>query len=48
MLEKPGFQALMEETVKVTRLTKVMSGYQFGSSLFQVGKVGRCSFPAMR
>jgi hypothetical protein len=29
MLEKPGFQALMEETVKVTRLTKVMSGYQF-------------------
>ena len=29
MLEKLGFQALMEETVKVTRLTKVMSGYQF-------------------
>jgi hypothetical protein len=29
MLEKLGFQSLMEETVKVTRLTKVMSGYQF-------------------
>jgi hypothetical protein len=29
MLEKLGFQALMEQTVKVTRLTKVMSGYQF-------------------
>ena len=29
MLEKLGFQALMEETVKVSRLTKVMSGYQF-------------------
>ena len=29
MLEKLGFQTLMEETVKVTRLTKVMSGYQF-------------------
>src|ERR1700733_5479786 len=29
MLEKLGFQALMEETVTVKRLTKVMSGYQF-------------------
>lgn len=29
MLEKLGFQALVEATVKVTRLTKVMSGYQF-------------------
>src|SRR5664279_4933685 len=29
MLEKLGFQALMEETVMVKRLTKVMSGYQF-------------------
>lgn len=29
MLEKLGFQALLEETVKVSRLTKVMSGYQF-------------------
>ena len=29
MLEKLGFQALMEETVVVKRLTKVMSGYQF-------------------
>src|ERR1700687_1351259 len=29
MLEKLGFQALMEETVRVKRLTKVMSGYQF-------------------
>ena len=29
MLEKLGFQALMEEAVMVTRLTKVMSGYQF-------------------
>ncbi len=29
MLEKLGFQALMEETVRVTRLTKVMGGYQF-------------------
>src|SRR5438309_11705152 len=28
MLEKLGFQALMEETVVVKRLTKVMSGYQ--------------------
>ena len=29
MLEKLGFQALVEETVTVKRLTKVMSGYQF-------------------
>ena len=29
MLEKLRFQALMEETVLVKRLTKVMSGYQF-------------------
>src|SRR5665811_1280521 len=29
MLEKLGFQALMEETVMVKRLTKVMSGYQW-------------------
>src|SRR2546425_2639603 len=29
MLEKLGFQSLMEETVLVKRLTKVMSGYQF-------------------
>jgi len=29
MLEKLGFQALMEDTVTVKRLTKVMSGYQF-------------------
>jgi len=29
MLEKLGFQALIEATVQVTRLTKVMSGYQF-------------------
>ena len=29
MLEKLGFQALIEATVKVTRLTKVMNGYQF-------------------
>src|SRR6266849_3068368 len=29
MLEKLGFQALIEETVLVKRLTKVMSGYQF-------------------
>jgi hypothetical protein len=29
MLEKLGFQALMEETVTVKRLTKVMGGYQF-------------------
>src|SRR6202166_2487886 len=29
MLEKLGFQALMEEEVTVKRLTKVMSGYQF-------------------
>jgi hypothetical protein len=29
MLEKLGFQSLMEETVTVKRLTKVMSGYQF-------------------
>src|SRR5271168_1308320 len=29
MLEKLGFQALTEETVKITRLTRVMSGYQF-------------------
>src|SRR5664279_3713670 len=29
MLEKLGFQALVEETVMVKRLTKVMSGYQF-------------------
>ena len=29
MLEKLGFQFLMEETVTVKRLTKVMSGYQF-------------------
>ena len=29
MLEKLGFQTLMEETVTVKRLTKVMSGYQF-------------------
>jgi Transposase DDE domain group 1 len=29
LLEKLGFQALVEATVKVTRLTKVMSGYQF-------------------
>src|ERR1039458_7173862 len=29
MLEKLGFQALMEEAVVVKRLTKVMSGYQF-------------------
>jgi len=29
MLEKLGFQALMEEAVMVKRLTKVMSGYQF-------------------
>jgi len=28
MLEKLGFQALIEATVKVTRLTKVMNGYQ--------------------
>jgi hypothetical protein len=29
MLEKLGFQAVMEATVKVTRLTKVINGYQF-------------------
>ena len=29
MLEKLGFQPLVEETVTVKRLTKVMSGYQF-------------------
>jgi hypothetical protein len=29
MLEKLGFQALVEEAVTVKRLTKVMSGYQF-------------------
>src|SRR6266481_1767299 len=29
MLEKLGFQALMEEGVMVKRLTKAMSGYQF-------------------
>src|SRR5665811_1801595 len=29
MLEKLGFQTLLEETVMVKRLTKVMSGYQF-------------------
>ena len=29
MLEKLGFQTLMEETVTVKRLTKAMSGYQF-------------------
>src|SRR5487761_2635750 len=29
MLEKLGFQALLEETVTVTRPTRVMSGYQF-------------------
>src|ERR1039457_3352337 len=29
MLEKLGFQNLMEDTVTVKRLTKVMSGYQF-------------------
>ena len=29
MLEKLGFQTLMEETVTVKRLTKVMSGYQW-------------------
>ncbi len=29
MLEKLGFQALVEATVKVTRLTKVMNSYQF-------------------
>src|ERR1022692_2259705 len=29
MLEKLCFQALMEDTVTVKRLTKVMSGYQF-------------------
>jgi len=29
MLEKLGFQALVEGTVKVTRLTKVMNSYQF-------------------
>jgi len=29
MLEKLGFQAVMEETVTVKRLTKAMSGYQF-------------------
>lgn len=29
MLEKLGFRKLVEETVKVTRLTKVMNGYQF-------------------
>jgi hypothetical protein len=29
MLNKLGFQALMEEAVMVKRLTKVMSGYQF-------------------
>jgi hypothetical protein len=29
MLEKLGFRTLIEETVKITRLTKVMSGYQF-------------------
>jgi Transposase DDE domain group 1 len=29
MLDKLGFQALIEATVKVTRLTKVMNGYQF-------------------
>src|ERR1700683_1653564 len=29
MLEKLGFQVLMEETVTVKRLTKAMSGYQF-------------------
>ena len=29
MLEKLGFQTLMEEEVTVKRLTKVMSGYQF-------------------
>ncbi len=29
VLEKLGFQDLMEATIKVTRLTRVMSGYQF-------------------
>jgi Transposase DDE domain group 1 len=29
MLEKLGFQALMEETLTVKRITKVMGGYQF-------------------
>src|SRR6266852_6633446 len=29
MLKKLGFQALMEETVLVKRLTKLMTGYQF-------------------
>src|SRR5665213_3480989 len=29
MLEKLGFQALVEATVKVTRQTKAMNGYQF-------------------
>src|SRR5260370_38021296 len=29
MLEKLGFQGLMEETVMVKRLTTAMSGYQF-------------------
>jgi len=29
MLEKLGFQALLEETITVKRLTRVMSGYQF-------------------
>jgi len=29
MLEKLGFQALLEEAVTVKRLTRVMSGYQF-------------------
>ena len=29
MLERLGFQALLEETVTVKRLTRAMSGYQF-------------------